>query len=72
MCQETGLTLELLSVNRRGIFASYFKLLVRWLPRSPQSLTYVSFRGFTVLPPPCNSNYLAYSMAARKNFTVDS
>ncbi|RYC37198.1 hypothetical protein DEH81_22185 [Pectobacterium zantedeschiae] len=29
-------------------------------PRSPQSLTYVSSWGFTVLPPSCNSNYLGY------------
>ncbi|PYZ31713.1 hypothetical protein DNK77_05330 [Enterobacter cloacae complex sp.] len=29
--------------------------------RSPQSLTYVSSRGFTPLPPSCNSNYLGYN-----------
>ncbi|ESU78232.1 hypothetical protein WRSd3_03032 [Shigella dysenteriae WRSd3] len=28
--------------------------------RSPQSLTYVSSRGFTLLSPSCNSNYLEY------------
>ncbi|MCU1794216.1 hypothetical protein CUU52_14600 [Pectobacterium polaris] len=27
-------------------------------PRSPQSLTDVSFWGFTASPPACNSNYL--------------
>ncbi|PEI15096.1 hypothetical protein CRM78_18950 [Yersinia pseudotuberculosis] len=28
--------------------------------RSPQSLTCVSSRGFTQLPPSCNSNYFGY------------
>ncbi|RNW00571.1 hypothetical protein CAF89_002935 [Enterobacter asburiae] len=28
--------------------------------RSPRSLTYVSSRGFTPLPPSCNPNYLGY------------
>ncbi|PQI98366.1 hypothetical protein C5U38_04485 [Escherichia fergusonii] len=28
--------------------------------RSPQSLTYVSSWGFTLLSPSCNSNYLEY------------
>ncbi|HBZ16742.1 MAG TPA: hypothetical protein DEO73_13400 [Pantoea sp.] len=30
---------------------------------SPQSLTHVSSRGFTHLPPSCNSNYLGYMIA---------
>ncbi|AYH47529.1 hypothetical protein B6N31_07430 [Dickeya fangzhongdai] len=29
-------------------------------PRSPRSLTYVSSRGFTRLPPFCNPNYFGY------------
>ncbi|EGJ05709.1 hypothetical protein SSJG_01757 [Escherichia coli D9] len=29
--------------------------------RSPQSLTYVSSWGFTLLSPSCNSNYLEHS-----------
>ncbi|AXF65345.1 hypothetical protein DVA44_15145 [Leclercia sp. W17] len=51
----------------REIYPSYFKLPVRWPPRSPLSLTGVSSRGFAASPPSCNSNYLGYQDNERAN-----
>ncbi|QIZ46189.1 hypothetical protein DWV07_04440 [Dickeya zeae] len=48
------------------LYPSYFKLQVRWLPLSPQSLTYVSSWGFDRLPPSCNSNYFGYTLLVDK------
>ncbi|OXU36546.1 hypothetical protein BME83_17350 [Enterobacter cloacae subsp. cloacae] len=38
--------------------------------RSPRSLTYVSSRGFTPLPPSCNSNYLGYISTASAPISI--
>ncbi|QHP79741.1 hypothetical protein EO763_07215 [Pectobacterium odoriferum] len=43
------------------LYPSYFKLLVRWRPYLPQSLTCVSSWEFARLPPSRNPNYLGYN-----------